>query len=222
MLLIKVIRNLLNRPAQDRDHADDNSTLTVLNVGGGNKQIAIPEHYKNWRHLLLDIDPGMDVDITLDARKLNTLERGAVDAVYCSHNLEHYYPHDVPIVLAGFLHVLKPDGFAEIHVPDIKGVMKRFVDTGMDIQDALYESATGPISVHDVIYGWGRQIESTGLDFYAHKTGFTATSLMAALEGAGFVHVRVAESNDTFALSAFAFKKPPTPVQLSQLGMSPR
>lgn len=224
MLLANVIRNLLRRPAQDRNHVniDDNSTLTVLNVGGGNKQIEIPEHYKNWRHLLLDIDPGVDVNIVLDARKLKTLARGAVDAVYCSHNLEHYYSHDVAIVLSGFLHILKPDGFVEIHVPDIKSVMKRFIDTGMDIQDMLYESTSGPISVHDVIYGWGRQIESTGLDFYAHKTGFTAASLMTALERAGFVYVRVTESNDTFALSAFAFKNPPTPVQLSQLGMSPR
>lgn len=59
--------------------------------------------------------------------------------------------YDVAVVLSGFLHILKPDGFAEIHVPDIKSVMKRFIDTGMDIQDMLCESASGPISVHGVI-----------------------------------------------------------------------
>jgi predicted SAM-dependent methyltransferase len=44
--------------------------------------------------------------------------------VYCSHNLEHYYHHEVPRVLAGSLHVLKPHGFAEIRVPDVEAVCR--------------------------------------------------------------------------------------------------
>jgi SAM-dependent methyltransferase len=221
MLLIEFIKGILHRSPKDEDPLVAASDLrnAVLNVGGGNKDILIPEYYGNWRHLLLDIDPGRDVDVVLDARKLMNLPAAQFDAVYCSHNLEHYFKHDVAVVLTGFLHVLKPNGFAEIHVPNMYGVLKRFIDTGMEIEDILYESPGGPISVLDVMYGMSRQIESSGLDFYAHKTGFTGNSLMTALQRAGFPHVWIGETVDTFGLKALAFKERPTPSQVALLGM---
>ena len=85
----------------------------VLNVGGGNKKIPIPEHYAGWEHLLLDIDPRGEPDIVCDARELRSLGESRFDAIYCSHNLEHYYRHDVLKVLAGMHHVLRDDGFVE-------------------------------------------------------------------------------------------------------------
>jgi hypothetical protein len=48
------------------------------------------------------------------------------------------------------------------------------------------ENKTGPITVRDVIYGHGVEIEQSGQDFYAHKTGFTQKSLMTILRTAGF------------------------------------
>lgn len=220
MLLIEFIKGILRQSPKDADSLLATSDLrsAVLNVGGGNKDILIPEYYGNWRHLLLDIDPGPGVDVVLDARRLTNLPAAQFDAVYCSHNLEHYFKHDVAKVLVGFLHVLKPDGFAEIHVPNMYGVLKRFIETGMEIDDILYESPGGPISVLDVIYGMSRQIESSGLDFYAHKTGFTGSSLMKALQRAGFPHVWIAETVDTFGLKALAFKQQPTPFQIALLG----
>ena len=90
----------------------------VLNVGGGSKQIQLPFAYDGFEHVLLDIDPRGSPDIVCDARNLTTLDAGQFDAVYCSHNLEHYYRHDVQKVLTGFLHVLKDNGFVHIQVPD--------------------------------------------------------------------------------------------------------
>ena len=86
----------------------DRAARNVLNVGGGSKLIAIPPHYAGWSQLMLDIDPNAKPDVLADARELARLEPALFDAVYCSHNLEHYYAHDVPKVLAGFAHVLKP------------------------------------------------------------------------------------------------------------------
>jgi hypothetical protein len=83
----------------------------VLNVGGNSKAIAIPRHFEGWTHDLLDIDPRGRPDILCDARKLTTLAPNLHDAVYCSHNLEHYFAHEVPKVLRGFHHVLKPRWF---------------------------------------------------------------------------------------------------------------
>jgi SAM-dependent methyltransferase len=192
---------------------------TVLNVGGNSKAIPIPKHYDAWTHLLLDIDPAGRPDVVCDARKLDTLDAGSFDAVYCSHNLEHYYKHDVGKVLRGFLHVLKDDGFAEIRVPDLRSVMRRCVAEGLDVEDVLYQSAAGPITVGDVFYGFAKQIETSGVDFYAHKTGFTARSLTAVLQQAGFAKVFVAERTEAYELAGLAFKKEPAPWQVELLGL---
>ncbi len=180
----------------------------VLNVGGANKTIALPAPYQGWEHVLLDIDPRGAPDIVCDARELTTLPAAQFDAVYCSHNLEHYYRHDVPKVLGGFRHVLKADGFAEIHVPDLADLMQTVVKRGLDVDDLLYQSPAGPITVRDVLYGLGSEIERSGDDFWAHKTGFTKKSLTAMLVRCGFAVVYNGSGN--FEVAAFAFTKPPT------------
>lgn len=179
----------------------------VLNVGGNSKEIPLPPEYAGFDHWLLDIDPKGAPDIVCDARELATLEGGVFDAVYCSHNLEHYYRHDVPRVLSGFQHMLKDGGFAHIRVPDINEVMRLSIERGLDIDDVLYTSPSGPIMVLDVLYGYGVQIERSGQDFYAHKTGFTQKSLLSALERAGFS--RIYSSLGNLEISAFAFKGEP-------------
>jgi len=193
----------------------------VLNVGGGSKAIRIPDHYDGWEHLLLDIDDRGKPDIVCDARRLETLTAGQFDAVYCSHNIEHYYPHEGAKVLRGFLHVLRADGFAEIRVPDIQAVMNRVVQSGMGISDILYDSPAGPISPHDVLYGYGKEIEQSGQDFYAHKTGFTANTLRRALEQAGFLNTFLFEAPGAFEIKAFAFKSQPTAIQRRLLDLVP-
>jgi SAM-dependent methyltransferase len=179
----------------------------LLNVGGGDKTIPLPPQYAEFEQCLLDIDPKGSPDILCDARKLFTLEAGRFDAVYCSHNLEHYYRHDVPKVLAGFMHVLKDGGFAHILVPDIMEVMRATLDRGLDIDDVLYQSPAGPIIVLDVLYGYSVEIQRSGQDFYAHKTGFSRTSLLKALGGAGFSKTYSRAEN--FEIDALAFKGVP-------------
>lgn len=182
----------------------------VLNVGGNSKKIALPPQYVDFEHLLLDIDPKGEPDILCDARLLTTLEGGQFDAIYNSHNLEHYYRHDVPKVLAGFQHVLKDDGFVHIRVPDMYEVMRQTLDRGLDIDDALYQSPAGPIMVLDVIYGYSSQIEQSGVEFFAHKTGFTEKSLIAALNRAGFVKIYTGVDKGSLEIHAWAFKSQPT------------
>jgi SAM-dependent methyltransferase len=191
----------------------------VLNVGGASKQIPIPEHYRGWHHLLLDIKPGSDVDVVKDARELLELPASRFDAIYCSHNLEHYYRHDARKVLAGFVHVLKPDGFAEIRVPDMQAVFKSMTERGLDIDDVLYVSPAGPITVHDVIYGWGKEIESSGVDFYAHKQGYTTSTLTAALQASGFNVIYVMKDRDGLEIRALAFKSQPSKEQQVRFGI---
>ena len=79
----------------------------------------MPKVYDGFEQLLLDIDPRGEPGIVCDARELTTLDGARFDVVCCSHNLEHYYRHDVPRVLAGSLHLLKPGGIAHLRVPDM-------------------------------------------------------------------------------------------------------
>lgn len=195
------------------------SPKKVLNVGGNNKSIPLPPQYDGFEHLLLDIDPTGKPDICCDARKLTTLEAAQFDAIYNSHNLEHYYRHDVGAVLAGFKHVLKEGGFIQIRVPDMAEVFRRVVEGGLDIDDALYQSAAGPIMALDVIYGFQLQIERSGQEFFAHKTGFTQKSLLAALQKAGFT--KIYSSTGNLEITAVAFKGQPTAETLALWGLKP-
>lgn len=196
----------------------DDGRKSVLNVGGNSKRIPIPAHFDGWRHLLLDIAPGDDVDLVRDARSLTELPGSQFDAIYCSHNLEHYYRHDGAKVLLGFHHVLKDDGFVEIRVPDIPAVVAAMGSGQMDIDDVLYTSPAGPITVHDVLYGWGAQIERSGVDFFAHKQGFSASSLRAACERAGFGSVWMQTPSTHYELRAFCFKAEPSDALTAMLG----
>jgi SAM-dependent methyltransferase len=190
----------------------------LLNVGGGSKSIQLPPEYTGFEHVLLDIDPHGAPDIVLDGRQLGELAAAQFDAIYCSHNLEHYFRHDVPKVLGGFFHLLKPGGFAQIRVPDLTELMRRVVQGKIDLEETLYVSPAGPIAPIDVIYGLGRQIETSGVDFFAHKTGFSDQSLTRAVERAGFSpnFCKVAD----LEINLIAFKGTPDPDNLRLFGIA--
>ncbi|MEI7817233.1 MAG: hypothetical protein WCI45_08565 [Desulfuromonadales bacterium] len=187
----------------------------VLNVGGNDKAIPIPSCFDGWQHDLLDIDPTGNPDILCDARELWKMPPRQYEAVYCSHNLEHYFAHDVLKVLKGFRLILKKDGFAYIRVPNLVGVMQSLINSKMELDDELYMSPSGPIAPLDVIFGYRKQIEQSGVDFYAHKTGFSVTLLVRALKQSGFTCVLT--SHDDLEISAFAFKTEPTGEQIRML-----
>lgn len=197
---------------------DSFPTKRLLNVGGGSKSIPLPAEYAVFDHVLLDIDPAGRPDILLDGRRVGDLAGSQFDAVYCSHNLEHYFRHDVPGVLAGFFHVLKPGGFARIRVPDLLDLMRRVVEGNVDLEGRLYVSPAGPIAPLDVVYGFGRRIEESGVDFFAHKTGFSVESLTRAVEQAGFSpnFVRTAD----LEIDLVAFKGTPDPGHLLLFGIA--
>ena len=87
-------------------------------------------------------------------------------------------------------------------------LMQTVVQKNLDIDDVLYQAPVGPILVRDVIYGYGREIEESGNDFYAHKTGFTQKSLRAALIAGGFSVVFAGTGN--LEVTALALKAAPS------------
>lgn len=194
------------RAQHPREGAPASERPRVLNVGGGSKSIPIPLHYQGCEHVLLDIAEGPDVDLVMDAKELREHGEllGQFDAVYCSHNLEHFHGHEVPVVLDGFYNVLKKDGTVEIHVPNMQQVVEDLAN-GSQLDDIAYESAAGPIMYRDMMFGYSREIEESGNDFYAHKTAFTEARLNKVLEAAGFVDVQTF-TDEHFNLAATARK----------------
>ncbi len=187
----------------------------VLNVGGGFSR-EVPVFYKGWKQDLLDIDPNVQPDIVADAKEMVKLRKEQYESVYCSHTLEHFYKHEVPQVLEGFKHVLKPNGFAYITVPDVQALVESLTIGNKDIGDMWYKASNVPITFHDVLYGWDRMMNQGNL-YYSHKCGFTEKSLTKVLRSIGFYKIFVAR--DGYNLHAFAFKGIPSKAQLKALGV---
>ncbi len=160
---------------------------TVLHVGPGHRQSGakLPPGFQgsDWREIRLDIDPGNEPDMVGSMLDMAAVETSSVDAIYSAHNIEHVYAHEVPLVLAEFLRVLKPSGVAVITCPDLQTVCALVADN--KLTDAAYNSPAGPITPLDILYGHSAAV-AAGYHFMAHKTGFTEKSLTQALQTAGF------------------------------------
>ena len=189
----------------------------VLNVGGQSRGIQLPGPYATFEQVLLDLDPSVGADIVLDVRELTSLAPQQFDAVYCSHNLEHVRQHEVPVVLAGFRHVLKPGGLAHIIVPDLQELMLACVQQGIDLDGLLYESPMGPITPLDVLFGHGGMIAQSGQDFYAHRTGFSRRTLANVVEASGFSPMFCQQGN--LELNLITFNGDPDPELAALFGL---
>ena len=158
---------------------------SFLHVGCGhlNKSHAKGFDNDNWSEIRFDIDKNVNPDIEGTLLDMSAVETGSIDAVYSSHNIEHVYPHEVPIVLNEFFRVLKKDGIVVVVCPDLQSVCEAVVND--KLRDPLYISPEGPISPLDIIYGHGQAIEN-GNEYMAHKCGFTYTVLDNFFADAGF------------------------------------
>lgn len=184
-------------------------SYTVLHVGCGlphPEKLHAAFRAPGWREVRLDKDPSVAPDIVASITDLSMIPAGSVHAVWSSHNLEHVHAHEVPLALSEFYRVLRPEGFALITLPDLQKVAELIAADRL--AEPAYESAVGPITPLDILYGHRPSI-AAGHTLMAHKTGFTATSLGRALLLAGFHSVDVNRSG--FDLWALAEKTTATP-----------
>jgi len=158
---------------------------TFLHVGCGpqNKSSCLGFDNDNWKEIRLDIDDNVNPDIVGTLTDMKSVETGSVDAVYSSHNIEHIFPHEVPVALSEFYRVLKEDGIVVITCPDLQSVCEEVVKD--KLLEPLYESDIGPISPIDILYGH-RGFIVQGNEYMAHKGGFTYSVLDRAFYEAGF------------------------------------
>lgn len=187
----------------------DTTAPTVLHIGCGvysAEKLHRAFRQRGWRELRLDIDPKVEPDIVASMTDMSSLKSGSVDGIFSSHNLEHLYPHEVPVALAEFKRVLAPQGVALITIPDLQSVAELIAAD--KLCEPAYLSPAGPIAPIDILYGY-RPSMARGNLFMAHRTGFTGRTLVEALLGAGFATVSVQRDPSAFALWALAFMTQP-------------
>lgn len=194
------------------------SIRTVLHVGAGHpdNRAPLPAGFQSpdWKELRLDIDPANKPDIVGSMLDMSPVADASVDAVYSSHNIEHVYAHEVPVVLKEFLRVLKPDGFLVVTCPDLQTVAQLIAED--KLTDAAYQSPAGPITPLDILYGY-RPALAQGNHFMAHKCGFTLKVLLATLQGNGFAAAAGKRRPQAFDLWAVAGKSAMTDADMRVL-----
>lgn len=187
---------------------------TFLHVGCSSKtksQTTSGFNTPEWQEIRFDIDPTVQPDVIGTMTDMKAVANESVDAIFSSHNIEHLYPHEVPVALAEFLRVLKPDGIAVITCPDLQSVCA--LVAGNQLTKAAYQSPAGPITPLDILYGHRASMQRGNL-YMAHRCGFTRDVLTGTLKEAGFASVISMARTQHFDLWAFASKSALKPHQL--------
>lgn len=189
---------------------------SFLHVGCGRLDKSHSKGFDNddWNEIRFDIDKSVDPDIIGTILDMKQVETESVDAIYSSHNIEHIFPHEVPIALGEFYRVLKKDGIAVILCPDLESVCKE-VAKG-NLLGKLYDTNSGPISPLDILYGHRSHLVK-GNHFMAHKCGFTYHVLNSMCLEAGF-KARVGGSRaEDYQISLVAFKQKKPEAELLEI-----
>ena len=189
---------------------------TLLHVGCASLNISDLKGFNNdnWTEIRFDIDETRYPDIVGTIVDLSLVETESVDAVYSAYNLDHIYPHEVPIALKEFFRVLKNDGIAVIKCPDIQSVCEAI---GKDkLLDTFYQSPVGPITPIDILFG-NRKAIAKGNEFMAKKGGFTYSVLDGALHQAGIVIRYGGRIKNGRELSLVAFKSMKSELEIKKI-----
>ena len=174
----------------------------LVNVGCGPREgTSLPAYFSSWRQVRVDIDAAAKPDVLADITDLSPIADGTADAVWAAHCIEHLYEHQVPVALAEFRRVLRDDGFVCVIVPDLQTVAQYVADDRL--HEPLYQSPAGPVTPHDIVFGFGAAIAS-GQTSMAHRCGFTPGMLQRCFHGLPFGEVLLRRRSNALELVAVA------------------
>ena len=143
-----------------------------LNIGG-QQGLVDREIPKGWT--CVDLLPGADITCDIQNTVL-PIEDNSVEAIYCSHVLEHLWPWNHIFTVREFLRVLKPGGQLRVVVPD------------MDIAIQIYlKSKNKGMALASCMRWWFNPTQDEeGRIIFGHVGSFNYTLLHMLIEKAGF------------------------------------
>jgi predicted SAM-dependent methyltransferase len=148
----------------------------LIDIGG---QKAKRDMNGKWK--ICDIAKGSDHPCNLNTEPL-PFKNNSIDAIFCSHLLEHLEPDSLPKALQEMKRVLKPDSPMRICVPDAGLAVKLYVENPQMLKKPGMPSKLK--SVPDTKMGY------LTCWFYTsgkgHRIGFDWELLQAYLKQAGF------------------------------------
>jgi SAM-dependent methyltransferase len=178
----------------------------LVNLGSGPKGVSkIPAMFAEWREFRVDVDPASTPDLLADLTDLSAIRSGSADAVWMAHCVEHLYLHQVTTAIEEAHRILADDGFLCVLVPDLQSIGDYLVADRL--LEPVYQSPAGPITAHDMIFGYGRDLARGHINM-AHKCGFTAGTLLQKLKEVPFAET-ILRRRPTRELAAVACKLAP-------------
>jgi predicted SAM-dependent methyltransferase len=130
-----------------------------------------------------------------DIRTGLSIPDSAVDAVYCSHTLEHLSLTDLRTALRQTFRILKPGGTFRFVLPDLRRLAKNYVaSSGPDaatkfMEESLLGRVSRPTGFQGLVRMWWGNAE--------HCWMWDYESMAAELATAGFTGIRRAEFGDS-------------------------
>ena len=189
-----------------RKKSVEGTRRVFVNAGcGSSGKSRIPQFFRRWRQIRVDVDATVKPDLVSSIADLSAISDGSVDAIWCTHCVEHLFAHQVPLALAEFRRVLRKNGFACIIVPDLQAISHWIANDRL--HEMIYRSAAGPVTAHDIIWGFGAAI-ALGKTSMAHHCGFTPTLFLEYLKDAGFSEIVLRRRSSTLELAGLALQKP--------------
>src|SRR5204863_9028250 len=164
---------------------------------------ALPAAPRQRREVRVQIDPTPTAGLVAHSNDLSAINSGSADVVWAAHCIEHLYLHEVTKALEEARRILADDGFLCVIVPDLQSIAS-YLETDR-LLDTVYESPVGPVTAHDMMFGFSRDLAS-GHPRMAHNCGFTAGVLLRKLREAHFADI-VLRRRPTLELAAVAWKR---------------
>ena len=179
----------------------------LYNLGCGETRGDLPKIFSDWTEIRVDASPKVKPDIVADLTDLSSIGDEVADAVWASHCLEHLYAHQQSAALKEIRRILKPSGYAIIITPDLQDLGEAI--SADRIEETVATSPAGPITIQDMIYGYGPAL-ARGEAGMAHRCAYSPKTAHNRLAEAG-LSTHVLAKRPHFQLLCLAFKDDETP-----------
>jgi predicted SAM-dependent methyltransferase len=156
---------------------------TKLNIGGTQTIERFPTGWVN-----CDIAMPCDVYVDIGVGRL-PFEFNSVDAIYCSHVLEHIWPERLAHTFSEFYRILRMGASIRIVVPDMDAALEAYHNGDYKYLDNTKMMACPTIPDHPLFHlmswWWCYNIAEEGIHYH-HVCGFNYDVLHMLLKATGF------------------------------------